>query len=386
MKPHRFASLTARRCWSGARPSTASFIQCPSSLSGSQQRPASAAPAFHSAAANHFNPSTSSVYRPVIVQRSQTKGQSALHNIFPRQPHINLPKPPTAKMSTATTTSDAAAAAAALIEESKRLAAFRAVKEHLLPTYTHIGIGSGSTVVHVVSAISALPRAVTSEMTFYPTGAQSEALIEDAGLRLAYINKLPPGGVLLDVCFDGADEVDSCLNLIKGGGACLWQEKIVATAARKFVCVADFRKISDQGLGTQWTKGIPIEVLPMAAPRVLEELKKLGSLSPKIRPGTPGKAGAIVTDNGLWIVDAPFKPLLASEEEVPEGKEDGQDGVWTVDGLADRLIKIPGVAEIGLFYGQSGLEVESGAQKPVAAYFGMADGSVKVQTLEKGLV
>lgn len=224
-------------------------------------------------------------------------------------------------------------------------------------------------------------------MTFYPTGAQSEALIEDAGLKLAYINKLPPGQ-LLDVCFDGADEVDASLNLIKGGGACLWQEKIVATASRKFVCVADFRKISsrEQGLGTQWKKGIPIEVLPMAAPRVLDELKKLGSLGPKIRPGTPGKAGAIVTDNGLWIVDAPFKPLLADKEGVPEGKQDGEDGVWTVDGLADRLIKIPGVAEIGLFYGQSGLEVESGAQKPVAAYFGMADGTVKVQTLEKGLV
>lgn len=280
-----------------------------------------------------------------------------------------------------------AAAAAALVEESKRLAAFQAVNNHLLPSYRHVGIGSGSTVVYVVAAIAQFPSSITSHMTFYPTGAQSEALIEDAGLKLAYINKLPPGQ-LLDVCFDGADEVDASLNLIKGGGACLWQEKIVATASRKFVCVADFRKISsrEQGLGTQWKKGIPIEVLPMAAPRVLDELKKLGSLGPKIRPGTPGKAGAIVTDNGLWIVDAPFKPLLADKEGVPEGKQDGEDGVWTVDGLADRLIKIPGVAEIGLFYGQSGLEVESGAQKPVAAYFGMADGTVKVQTLEKGLV
>ncbi|KAK3399633.1 ribose 5-phosphate isomerase A-domain-containing protein [Sordaria brevicollis] len=272
--------------------------------------------------------------------------------------------------------------AAALIEESKRLAAFQAVADHLSPSYRHIGIGSGSTVVHVVAAISSLSPSITSAMTFYPTGAQSEALIEDAGLRLAYINKLPPG-VQLDVCFDGADEVDSALNLIKGGGACLWQEKIVASAAKKFVCVADFRKISEGGLGTEWKKGVPIEVLPMAAPRVLDELKRLGAQGAKIRSGLPGKAGACVTDNGLWIVDAVFKPLLAKAEE---GYEDGKDGVWTVDGLADKLIKIPGVAEIGLFYGKSGLEVESGAQKPVAAYFGMADGSVKVQTLEKGLV
>lgn len=283
-------------------------------------------------------------------------------------------------MSTSTTTA-AATNPAALIEESKRLAAFQAVHDHLDPSFQHIGIGSGSTVVYVVSAISSLSRDITSKMAFYPTGAQSEALIEDAGLRLAYINKLPPGAQL-DVCFDGADEVDPSLNLIKGGGACLWQEKIVASAAKKFVCVADFRKISS-GLGTEWKKGIPIEVLPMAAPRVLDELKRLGSIEPKVRPGLPGKAGAVVTDNGMWIVDAPFKPLLA---ETQEGKTDGEDGVWTVDGLADRLVKIPGVAEIGLFYGKSGLEVESGAQKPVAAYFGMADGSVKVQTLEKGLV
>ncbi|KAJ4382539.1 ribose-5-phosphate isomerase rki1 [Neurospora sp. IMI 360204] len=278
-------------------------------------------------------------------------------------------------------TIDAATAAAALVEDSKRLAACKAVQDHLDHSYRHIGIGSGSTVVYVVDAIASLPHSVTSGMTFYPTGAQSEQLIEAAGLKLAYINKLPPG-VLLDVCFDGADEVDPALNLIKGGGACLLQEKIVATSARKFVCVADFRKIGD-ALGTQWKQGIPIEVFPTAAPKVLDALKRLGSTGAKIRPGTPSKAGACVTDNGLWIIDAPFKPLLT---KVPEGKEDGEDGVWTVDGLARRLIEIPGVAEHGLFYGKSGLEVESGAQKPVAAYFGMADGTVKVQTLEKGLV
>ncbi|KAK3990846.1 ribose 5-phosphate isomerase A-domain-containing protein [Cladorrhinum sp. PSN332] len=265
-----------------------------------------------------------------------------------------------------------AAEAAKLIETSKRLAAFQAVTDYLLPTYTHVGIGSGSTVVYVVEAIAALGPAATAGMTFYPTGAQSEELIEAAGLNLQYINKLPPGQ-FLDVAFDGADEVDAELNLIKGGGACLWQEKIVATAAKQFVCVADFRKLSER-LGTSWTKGIPIEVLPMAAPRVLGELRAMGSLEPKIRPGLPGKAGAIVTDNGLWIIDAPFKPLRLN------GEEESQKGEWKVDELADRLIKIPGVAEIGLFYGRNGLQVQGGgAQKPVAAYFGMADGSVEVK-------
>ncbi|KAK4172444.1 ribose 5-phosphate isomerase A-domain-containing protein [Triangularia setosa] len=278
-------------------------------------------------------------------------------------------------MSTSITTA-ATSSPTNLIEQSKRLAAFQSVTSHLLPfpNYTRIGIGSGSTVVYVVEAISTLlPATTLSTMAFYPTGAQSEELIEAAGFNLQYINKLPPGA-LLDVCFDGADEVDPALNLIKGGGACLWQEKIVATSSRKFVCVADFRKISP-ALGTQWTKGIPIEVLPLAANRVLGELERMGSINPKIRPGLPGKAGAIVTDNGMWIVDAPFKPLKV------EGTSDREKGEWQVDELADALIKIPGVAEIGLFYGKNGKELreaEGGAQKPVEAYFGMEDGSVKV--------
>ncbi|KAH6856997.1 ribose 5-phosphate isomerase A-domain-containing protein [Chaetomium sp. MPI-CAGE-AT-0009] len=263
---------------------------------------------------------------------------------------------------------------AKLVETSKRLAAYQAVKDYLLPEYTRIGIGSGSTVVYVVEAIAALGSAVTSKMVFYPTGSQSEELIEAAGLNLQYISKLP-AGCQLDVAFDGADEVDEDLNLIKGGGACLWQEKIVAASAKQFVCVADFRKLSPR-LGTAWKKGIPIEVLPMAAPRVLDELQRMGSQSPRIRPGLPGKAGAIVTDNGLWIIDAPFAPLLLSNDTEAG---DGSNGVWTVDALADALIKIPGVAEIGLFYGKNGLQVASGAQKPVAAYFGMADGSVELK-------
>ncbi|KAK4097692.1 ribose 5-phosphate isomerase [Parathielavia hyrcaniae] len=275
-------------------------------------------------------------------------------------------------MATSTTVEEQAR----LVESSKRLAAFQAVKDYLLPEYTRIGIGSGSTVVYVVEAIAGLGSAVTSKMAFYPTGSQSEELIEAAGLNLQSISKLP-AGQQLDVAFDGADEVDDDLNLIKGGGACLWQEKIVAASAKQFVCVADFRKLSPR-LGTAWKKGIPIEVLPMAAPRVLDELLRMGAQKPRIRPGLPGKAGAIVTDNGMWIIDAPFAPLL-----LPKDIETGSalvTGMWTVDALADALIKIPGVAEIGLFYGKNGLQVASGAQKPVAAYFGLADGTVEVKT------
>lgn len=151
------------------------------------------------------------------------------------------------------------------VEASKRLAAYKAVEDHFETSYSYIGIGSGSTVVYVVEAIAAKGRDVTSKMTFVPTGEQSKQLIIEAGLPLGSIDALPPvdaeqtkmEGVSalhvatglqdlglkgkrqsLDVAFDGADEIDEDLNCIKGGGACLFQEKLVATAAKKFVCVA----------------------------------------------------------------------------------------------------------------------------------------------------
>jgi ribose 5-phosphate isomerase A len=133
-----------------------------------------------------------------------------------------------------------------LVESAKRSAAFRAVKDHLDPSFKYVGIGSGSTVVYVVEAIAALGPSVTSGMKFVPTGDQSSELIISANLSLLRVDNLPvddsrgnEGNVLpLDVAFDGADEVDDDLNCIKGGGGCLFQEKIVATAAKKFVCVA----------------------------------------------------------------------------------------------------------------------------------------------------
>ncbi|TPX07643.1 uncharacterized protein E0L32_010641 [Thyridium curvatum] len=286
-------------------------------------------------------------------------------------------------MAMATSTSAIPAAEQAeLIELSKKAAAYQAVKDHLDPAaHRLVGIGSGSTVVYVVDAIAALDRDATSRMLFFPTGDQSRGLIEAAGLPLGSVSQLPVAAKL-DVCFDGADEVDEDLNLIKGGGACLFQEKIVATASRRFVCVADYRKLSPR-LGTQWKQGIPIEVLPLAAKRVLSELENLGALGPQIRQGLPKKAGPVVTDNSMWLIDAPFKPLLLPRDKA-NGVQGGagEDGLWTVDALADQLIRIPGIVEHGLFYGKNGLEVkagEGGAQKPVAAYFGMADGSVQVR-------
>lgn len=123
------------------------------------------------------------------------------------------------------------------IETAKRNAAQKAVADHFDPSARYVGIGSGSTIVYVVEAIKALKDERVSRINYVPTGYQSRQVIYNAGLQDIKFDSLPPDAVI-DIAFDGADEVDEDLNCIKGGGACLYQEKLVATHARKFICVA----------------------------------------------------------------------------------------------------------------------------------------------------
>lgn len=271
------------------------------------------------------------------------------------------------------------------IEAAKRKAAFQAVADHFRSDMSFVGIGSGSTIVYGVEAIKAHLTAhppPTGHMNwFVPTGWNSKKVIEAAGLTPITFDSIPPGA-MMDVCFDGADEVDDELNCIKGGGACLFQEKLVACRSRKFVCIADYRK-AQRRLLTQWPS-IPIEVAPIAYGSVIAALKLLGSPAPVLREHSLSKTGPIQTDQSFYIVDAPFKQLV-TQEDVRAGKEgSGGDGVWDVDTLAKEIKKINGVLEVGLFHGMNGEEVAAsgvqgrGGQKPVAVYFGLADGGVTV--------
>jgi len=265
------------------------------------------------------------------------------------------------------------------VEESKRAAAIAAVKNHFPENPRFVGIGSGTTIVYVVEAIKNLGVDV-SRVCFVPTGYQSRTLIIKAGLIPIAFDSLPDK-VELDIAFDGADEVDEDLNCIKGGGACLFQEKLVAMKAKQFICVADHRKLQSRLL-TKWPT-IPIEVAPIAARQVMARLKLLGSTKPFIREGLVSKAGPIKTDQDFFIVDAPFKPLLIAEE-IAAGKDGGgEDGVWEVETLARAIRSIHGVLEVGLFCGPTGPEAATagvvGGQRPVACYFGMEDGSVTVR-------
>jgi len=268
------------------------------------------------------------------------------------------------------------------VEAAKRAAATEAVKNHWPhnPPPRYVGIGSGTTIVYVVEAIKK-SGADVSGVSFVPTGYQSAKLIYDAGLSICRFEDLQQG-VKLDVAFDGADEVDEDLNCIKGGGACLFQEKLVAMRAKEFVCVADYRKLQNRLL-TNW-KTIPIEVAPIAAHQVMGRLKALGAIRSFIREGVIAKVGPIKTDQDFYIVDAEFSRLLIGEDIMAGAEGKGAGGTWEVEHLARAIKDISGVLEVGIFCGPTGPEAARaevvGGQRPIACYFGMQDGSVTVRT------
>jgi len=136
------------------------------------------------------------------------------------------------------------------VDRAKRLAATRAVRENFSTAHNYIGIGSGSTVVHVVSS---LLQVATPNNTFVPTGHQSRSLLLSAGLRVALVDEVPPGAI--DVAFDGANEIDAAGNCVKGGGACLLMEKLVAVNARRLVLVAG-KWDNDCPLGPRGSRGL----------------------------------------------------------------------------------------------------------------------------------
>ncbi|KAK5000394.1 ribose-5-phosphate isomerase rki1 [Elasticomyces elasticus] len=275
-----------------------------------------------------------------------------------------------------------------LIESAKRKAAFKAVEDHFDSSFSYVGIGSGSTIRYGVEAIAAHlkanPPAKGHNIMFVPTGYQSNELVRRARLLPLPFDSLPDD-VTLDVAFDGADEVDEELNCIKGGGACLFQEKLVAMRSKKFVCIADYRK-NQKRLLTAWPS-IPIEVAPFAEYEVLRALRLLGSPDPVTRLNADSKAGPLKTDQGFFIVDAPFPQLLTDGGEAAGTDGSGKNGIYSVERLARKIKMIIGVLEVGLFFGENGYEAQSrgkqGGQKPVAVYFGLENGETEKRTWDR---
>jgi ribose 5-phosphate isomerase A len=211
------------------------------------------------------------------------------------------------------------------IEEAKRKAALAAVK-HVKGGFV-VGLGSGST---AACAIEALGERVSRErlnVLGIPTSYQAFLLAVQHGIAITTLEEHPT----INLTIDGADQIDPQLNLIKGMGAALAREKIVASASKQNIIIADETK-KVQVLGEKGHP-VPVEVLPFAISLVKRKIAELGG-KPIVREGKV-KVGPVITDNGNVVLDAVFGAIA------------------DVAALAQKLKTISGVVETGLFVGST---------------------------------
>ena len=180
-----------------------------------------------------------------------------------------------------------------------------------------IGLGSGSTVGFIVREMAELPDKESIE--FMPTSLQIKLEAEKCSLRIADENRIPQ----IDIAFDGADQIDSKFNMIKGGGGALLREKILISAAKKVVIVADAPKFVQS-----FSRSVPIEVHPMARSIVSKKLVEVRG-RPVLR--TLDKGYPLITENGNLILDT-FFPSIADPKKMEL-----------------ELKNIAGVLEVGFF-------------------------------------
>lgn len=167
-------------------------------------------------------------------------------------------------------------------DELKRLVAQAAVR-HVVPNRI-LGVGTGSTVDLFIDALAAAGTPIAGAVS---SSVRSAQRLQDNGIRMLELNEVDD----IPVYIDGADEIDPGFCMIKGGGAALTREKVVAAVARTFVCIADASK----RVAVLGKFPLPVEVIPMARAHVARELARLG--------GTPKWREAVVTDNGNIILD-----------------------------------------------------------------------------------
>jgi ribose 5-phosphate isomerase A len=180
-----------------------------------------------------------------------------------------------------------------------------------------VGLGSGSTIGFIVREMAKIPNKESVE--FVPTSLQIKLEAEKSSLRMANENMIP----YTDIVFDGADQIDSKYNMIKGGGGALLREKILISAAKKVVIVADASKFVQF-----FSRPVPIEVHPMARSVVWQKLVQIGG-QPALR--TLDKGYPFVTENGNLILDTSFPSIIDAKKMEVE------------------LKNIAGVLEAGLF-------------------------------------
>lgn len=210
-------------------------------------------------------------------------------------------------------------------DDLKRAAAERAAA--LVTDGMRLGLGTGSTAAHFVSFLGERVRGGL-RVAGVPTSEATRVQAEREGIPLTTLDESPE----LDLTVDGADELDDTLRLIKGGGAALLREKIVAFASRRMIVIADGSKRVDM-LGRF---PLPIEVVPFgleATRRAVEAVLRTSGMSGAVQLRTAPGGEPIVTDGGHFIFDAHCGRI-----ERPAA-------------LAAALNAIPGVVEHGLFLG-----------------------------------
>jgi ribose 5-phosphate isomerase A len=167
--------------------------------------------------------------------------------------------------------------------ESKKQSAAQAALAHV-PDNEVLGVGTGSTVNFFIDALAARKVRIKGAVS---SSESSTARLKHHGIEVLDLNAVGD----LDVYVDGADEADPQLHLIKGGGAALTREKIIAAVARRFVCIVDDSKL----VPVLGRFPLPVEVIPMARSYVARELVRLG--------GHPVYREGVVTDSGNQILD-----------------------------------------------------------------------------------
>ena len=180
-----------------------------------------------------------------------------------------------------------------------------------------IGLGSGSTAAVLVRELARLKN--KNKLKFIVTSLQIKTEAENSGLEIVDENHIPE----IDVVFDGADQIDSEYNMIKGGGGALLKEKILISAAKQVVIVADSKKFVEK-----FNRPVPLEVHPFARSVVSKKLREISSQA-QIR--ILEKGYPFITENGNIIFDAIFASII----DVPKKEIE--------------LKNIPGVLEVGLF-------------------------------------
>ncbi|MEN9437092.1 MAG: hypothetical protein RIR09_1747 [Pseudomonadota bacterium] len=194
---------------------------------------------------------------------------------------------------------------AALTQDELKTLVGQAALQYVVPGEI-VGVGTGSTVNKFIDALATIKDQIK--------GAVSSSLASTQRLQALGITVFEANAVdHLSVYIDGADEIDGHGNMVKGGGAALTREKIVAALSAKFVCIADASKRVD----TLGAFPLPVEVIPMATRRLIAQFSAKGGLAQvRMKEGQP-----VVTDNGQHIIDVTGLTIhdpLAFEAEVSQ--------------------------------------------------------------------